>query len=153
MANLEKIVDELSTLTILEAAELAKLLEAKWGVSAAAAVAVGSACQEGRQAGKTERTPEIVIEYLRDGGAPEFVAEFHVVLSRLPGIVVNEVPVGVDAIFRQRVGGANLREASNAGRGKPTVVGACASIQTDRVRHETLVLRKKSLREPVPAIP
>jgi large subunit ribosomal protein L7/L12 len=40
MANLEKIVDDLSALTVLEAAELAKLLEAKWGVSAAAAVAV-----------------------------------------------------------------------------------------------------------------
>jgi large subunit ribosomal protein L7/L12 len=43
MANLEKIVDELSSLTILEAAELAKLLEDKWGVSAAAAVAVAAA--------------------------------------------------------------------------------------------------------------
>ena len=43
MANLEKIVDELSGLTVLEAAELAKLLEAKWGVSAAAAVAVAAA--------------------------------------------------------------------------------------------------------------
>ena len=42
MANLEKIVDELSGLTVLEAAELAKLLEAKWGVSAAAAVAVAA---------------------------------------------------------------------------------------------------------------
>ena len=40
MADLSKIVDELSTLTVLEAAELAKLLEEKWGVSAAAAVAV-----------------------------------------------------------------------------------------------------------------
>ncbi|HTR14782.1 MAG TPA: 50S ribosomal protein L7/L12 [Roseiarcus sp.] len=43
MANLEKIVDELSSLTVIEAAELAKLLEAKWGVSAAAAVAVAAA--------------------------------------------------------------------------------------------------------------
>ncbi len=43
MANLEKIVDELSSLTVLEAAELSKLLEAKWGVSAAAAVAVAAA--------------------------------------------------------------------------------------------------------------
>jgi len=43
MANLEKIVDELSSLTVLEAAELAKLLEEKWGVSAAAAVAVAAA--------------------------------------------------------------------------------------------------------------
>jgi large subunit ribosomal protein L7/L12 len=42
MANLEKIVDELSSLTVLEAAELAKLLETKWGVSAAAAVAVAA---------------------------------------------------------------------------------------------------------------
>jgi len=42
MANLEKIVDDLSALTVLEAAELAKLLEAKWGVSAAAAVAVAA---------------------------------------------------------------------------------------------------------------
>jgi large subunit ribosomal protein L7/L12 len=40
MAELSKIVDELSSLTVLEAAELAKMLEEKWGVSAAAAVAV-----------------------------------------------------------------------------------------------------------------
>jgi large subunit ribosomal protein L7/L12 len=40
MADLAKIVDDLSTLTVLEAAELAKMLEEKWGVSAAAAVAV-----------------------------------------------------------------------------------------------------------------
>jgi large subunit ribosomal protein L7/L12 len=43
MANLEKIVEDLSSLTILEAAELAKMLEEKWGVSAAAAVAVAAA--------------------------------------------------------------------------------------------------------------
>lgn len=43
MANLENIVDDLSALTVLEAAELAKLLEEKWGVSAAAAVAVSAA--------------------------------------------------------------------------------------------------------------
>ena len=52
MADLSKLVDELSTLTVLEAAELAKLLEEKWGVSAAAAVAVaGPAAEE-----KTEFT-------------------------------------------------------------------------------------------------
>ena len=42
MADLQKIVDELSTLTVLEAADLAKMLEEKWGVSAAAAVAVAA---------------------------------------------------------------------------------------------------------------
>jgi len=43
MSKIEKIADELSTLTVLEAAELAKLLEDKWGVSAAAPVAVAAA--------------------------------------------------------------------------------------------------------------
>ena len=43
MADLQKIVDDLSALTVLEAAELSKMLEEKWGVSAAAAVAVAAA--------------------------------------------------------------------------------------------------------------
>ena len=43
MANLEKLVEELSTLTVLEAAELSKMLEEKWGVSAAAPVAAAAA--------------------------------------------------------------------------------------------------------------
>src|SRR5450755_3840111 len=43
MADLQKIVDDLSKLTVLEAADLAKMLEEKWGVSAAAAVAVAAA--------------------------------------------------------------------------------------------------------------
>ncbi len=43
MANLEKLVDDLSALTVLEAAELSKLLEEKWGVSAAAPVAMAAA--------------------------------------------------------------------------------------------------------------
>jgi large subunit ribosomal protein L7/L12 len=43
MADLSKLVDDLSSLTVLEAAELAKLLEEKWGVSAAAAVAIAAA--------------------------------------------------------------------------------------------------------------
>ncbi|MEQ8165888.1 MAG: 50S ribosomal protein L7/L12, partial [Alphaproteobacteria bacterium] len=51
MADLEKIVDELSSLTVLEAAELSKLLEEKWGVSAAAPVAVaGAAAPAGGEA-------------------------------------------------------------------------------------------------------
>jgi large subunit ribosomal protein L7/L12 len=47
MANLQKIVDDLSGLTVLEAAELSKLLEEKWGVSAAAPVAVAAAAGAG----------------------------------------------------------------------------------------------------------
>jgi large subunit ribosomal protein L7/L12 len=50
MADLQKIVDELSALTVLEAADLAKLLEEKWGVSAAAAVAVAGPAAAGAAA-------------------------------------------------------------------------------------------------------
>ena len=58
MADLSKIVDDLSSLTVLEAAELAKMLEEKWGVSAAAAVAVAAGPAAGAAAveEKTEFT-------------------------------------------------------------------------------------------------
>jgi large subunit ribosomal protein L7/L12 len=61
MANLEKIVDELSSLTVLEAAELAKLLEGKWGVSAAAAVAVAAAPAGGAAAAPVEEQTESTV--------------------------------------------------------------------------------------------
>jgi len=51
MSKLEKLVDELSELTVLEAAELSKLLEEKWGVSAAAPVAAAGAVAAGGDAG------------------------------------------------------------------------------------------------------
>jgi large subunit ribosomal protein L7/L12 len=61
MANLEKIVDELSSLTVLEAAELAKLLESKWGVSAAAAVAVAAAPAAGAATAPVEEQTEFTV--------------------------------------------------------------------------------------------
>ena len=61
MADLQKIVDELSTLTVLEAADLAKLLEEKWGVSAAAAVAVAAGPAAGGAAAAEEKTEFTVI--------------------------------------------------------------------------------------------
>jgi large subunit ribosomal protein L7/L12 len=61
MADLQKIVDDLSGLTVLEAAELAKLLEAKWGVSAAAAVAVAAAPGAGAAAPVEEKTEFTVV--------------------------------------------------------------------------------------------
>ena len=61
MADLAKIVDELSKLTVLEAAELSKLLEEKWGVSAAAAVAVASAPGAGGAAAVEEKTEFTVV--------------------------------------------------------------------------------------------
>ena len=63
MADLSKLVDELSNLTVLEAAELAKMLEEKWGVSAAAAVAVaaGPAAGGGGAAAAEEKTEFTVV--------------------------------------------------------------------------------------------
>ena len=61
MADLQKIVDDLSSLTVLEAAELAKLLEEKWGVSAAAAVAVAAGPAGGGAAAVEEKTEFTVV--------------------------------------------------------------------------------------------
>lgn len=61
MADLQKIVDDLSSLTVLEAAELAKMLEEKWGVSAAAAVAVAAAPGAAAAAPAEEKTEFTVV--------------------------------------------------------------------------------------------
>ena len=61
MADLQKIVDDLSSLTVLEAAELAKLLEEKWGVSAAAAVAVAAGPAAAAAAPVEEKTEFTVV--------------------------------------------------------------------------------------------
>ncbi len=61
MANLEKIVEDLSALTVLEVAELSKMLEEKWGVSAAAPVAVAAAPGAGAAAPAEEQTEFTVV--------------------------------------------------------------------------------------------
>jgi large subunit ribosomal protein L7/L12 len=61
MADLQKIVDTLSGLTVLEAAELAKLLEEKWGVSAAAPVAMMAAAAGGAAAAPAEEKTEFTV--------------------------------------------------------------------------------------------
>jgi large subunit ribosomal protein L7/L12 len=61
MADLQKIVEDLSSLTVLEAAELAKLLEEKWGVSAAAAVAVAGPAGGGAAAAPVEEKTEFTV--------------------------------------------------------------------------------------------
>ena len=67
MADLAKIVEDLSALTVLEAAELSKMLEEKWGVSAAAPVAVAAAGGAAPAAAEEEKTEFDVI--LTDAGA------------------------------------------------------------------------------------
>ena len=97
MADLQKIVDDLSSLTVLEAAELAKLLEEKWGVSAAAAVAVA--------AGPAAAAP---------GAAPaEEKTEFTVVLA-------NAGEKKIEVIKEVRaVTGLGLKEAKDLVEGAP----------------------------------
>ena len=68
MADIAKLVEELSALTILEAAELAKALEEKWGVSAAAAVAVAAAPGAAAAAPAAEEKTEFDVILTGDGG-------------------------------------------------------------------------------------
>ena len=98
MADLQKIVDDLSSLTVLEAAELAKLLEEKWGVSAAAAVAVAAGPAAAAAAPVEEKT------------------EFTVVLAAT-GDKKIEVIKEVRAIT-----GLGLKEAKDLVEGAPTTV-------------------------------
>ena len=67
MADLNKIVEDLSSLTVLEAAELSKLLEEKWGVSAAAPVAVAAAPAAGAGDAAAEEKTEFDIELSESG--------------------------------------------------------------------------------------
>ena len=90
MADLQKIVDELSTLTVLEAADLAKMLEEKWGVTAAAAVAVAAGPAGGGAAAAEEKT------------------EFTVMLA-----AVGDKKIEVIKVVRQVVSGLGLKEAKD----------------------------------------
>jgi large subunit ribosomal protein L7/L12 len=98
MADLSKLVDELSSLTVLEAAELSKLLEEKWGVSAAAPVAVAAAGPAAAAAPVEEKT------------------EFDVVLAKA-GEKKIEVIKEVRAIT-----GLGLKEAKDLVEGAPKTV-------------------------------
>ena len=68
MADIAKLVEELSKLTVLEAADLAKALEEAWGVSAAAAVAVAAPAAGGGEAAAAEEKTEFDVILASDGG-------------------------------------------------------------------------------------
>jgi large subunit ribosomal protein L7/L12 len=82
MADLAKIVEDLSSLTVLEAAELSKLLEEKWGVSAAAPVAAAAAAGAGAPAAAVEEKTEFDV-ILVDAGANKInvIKEVRVITS------------------------------------------------------------------------
>jgi len=104
MADLAKIVEDLSSLTVLEAAELSKLLEEKWGVSAAAPVAVAAAAGGGAAA-----------------PAAEEKTEFDVVLTEAGPNKINVIKE-VRAIT-----GLGLKEAKDLVEGAPKAVKEAAS--------------------------
>ena len=91
MADIEKLVDQLSALTVLEAADLAKALEEKWGVSAAAAVAVAGPAAGGEAA---EEKSEFTV-HLADAGATK-IAVIKVV-KEAAGLGLKEAKDLVDA--------------------------------------------------------
>jgi large subunit ribosomal protein L7/L12 len=84
MADLAKIVDDLSKLTVLQAAELAKMLEEKWGVSAAAPVAVAAAAPGGAAAPAAEEKTEFTV-VLKSGGDKKLnvIKEVRTIISGL----------------------------------------------------------------------
>ncbi len=107
MADLQKIVDELSTLTVLEAADLAKMLEEKWGVSAAAAVAAGPAAA-GPAAAPVEEKTEFDVILTGDGGKKINVIKE---VRALTGLGLTEAKTLVESAPKAIKEGVNKAEA------------------------------------------
>ncbi len=106
MADLSKIVDDLSSLTVLEAAELAKMLEEKWGVSAAAAVAVAAA--PGAAAAVAEEKTEFTVVLAAAGDKKiEVIKE----VRALTGLGLKEAKDLVEGAPKSVKEGVNKEEA------------------------------------------
>jgi len=109
MANLEKIVEDLSALTVLEAAELAKMLEEKWGVTAAAAVAVAAAPGAGGGAAAAEEKTEFTVMLAAVGDKKiEVIKE----VRALTGLGLKEAKDLVEAAPKAVKEGVNKDEAA-----------------------------------------
>ena len=94
MADLNALVDQLSELTVLEAAELSKLLEEKWGVSAAAAVAVAAPGGAGAAAPAAEEKTEFDV-ILKDAGAKKLNV-IKIIREVKPGLGLKEAKAMAD---------------------------------------------------------
>ena len=111
MADLNKIVEDLSSLTVLEAAELSKLLEEKWGVSAAAPVAVAAAPAAGGGEAAAEEKTEFDIE-LSESGSNKIAVIKEV--RTITGLGLKEAKALVDGAPSSLKEGANKDEAEQA---------------------------------------
>src|SRR6188474_1242365 len=110
MADLAKIVDDLSKLTVLEAAELSKLLEEKWGVSAAAPVAVAAAGGGAAAAAPAEEKTEFDV-VLTDAGAQKINVIKEV--RAITGLGLKEAKDLVEGAPKPLKEGANKAEAED----------------------------------------
>ena len=110
MADLAKIVDDLSSLTVLEAAELSKLLEEKWGVSAAAPVAVAAAAGGAAAAVVEEEKTEFDV-ILTDAGANKINVIKEV--RAITGLGLKEAKDLVEAAPKAVKEGVNKAEAAD----------------------------------------
>ena len=109
MADLNKIVDDLSALTVLEAAELSKLLEEKWGVSAAAAVAVAAPAAGGAAAPAAEEQTEFDVILTGDGGNKIAVIKE---VRAITGLGLTEAKAAVEAAPKAIKEGVSKDEAT-----------------------------------------
>ena len=107
MADLSKIVDELSSLTVLEAAELATMLEEKWGVSAAAAVAVAAGPAAAAAAPAEEKTEFTVVLAAAGDKKIEVIKE----VRALTGLGLKEAKDLVEGAPKPVKEGVNKEEA------------------------------------------
>ena len=109
MADIAKLVDQLSELTVLEAADLAKALEEKWGVSAAAAVAVaGPAAGGGAAAPAAEEQSEFDVILTGDGGKKTNVIKE---VRAITGLGLGEAKALVEGAPKAVKEGVNKEEA------------------------------------------
>jgi len=108
MADLQKIVDDLSGLTVLEAADLAKMLEEKWGVSAAAAVAVAAGPAGGGAAAAAEEKTEFTVVL---AGAGDKKIEVIKEVRALTGLGLKEAKDLVEGAPKTVKEGVNKEEA------------------------------------------
>jgi len=110
MSKLEKIVEDLSSLTVLEAAELAKLLEDKWGVSAAAPVAVAAAPAGGGAAAPAAEAQTEFTVILKDAGDKK-INVIKVVCEVVPSLGLKEAKDLVEAAPKPVKEGVTKEEA------------------------------------------
>ncbi len=124
MADLAKLVDELSGLSVLEAAELSKMLEEKWGVSAAAPVAVAAVGAPGAAAAAEEKTAFDVI--LANAGAQKI--NVIKVVRELTGLGLKEAKDLVEGAPKPVKTGVTKEDADNMKK-KLTEAGATIEIK------------------------